>query len=117
MPTILLIIFSIFISIDNRQLLLGKWYTELDNSTIEINNSKEGINGIIIKSDDKSHIGKLVIKEIKKYGSNKFTAEIYDPKIKKYFDATLSLIDTNTLQVKVTCCLGFFSETYTWKRL
>ncbi|MBL7936001.1 MAG: DUF2147 domain-containing protein [Bacteroidia bacterium] len=95
----------------------GRWKTELDNSVVEFAMNSGVVSGKIIASDDKKNIGIVVIKSIVAIKNGKYECNIYDPKLKRYFDATLAFLDKDRLQVKASCCFGLFNETYTWKRL
>lgn len=95
----------------------GRWATGLENTIVEFANDKSGISAKIIASDDQKNIGVQVIKSVVAHQTNQYKCEIFDPKVGKYFDAKLKLLDPNTLQVRATCCFGLFSETYLWKRL
>ncbi len=97
--------------------LEGKWKTGLENSVVEFTENSGVVIGRIIASDDKNNVGVLVIKSVLASKNGKYDCEIYDPKLKRYFDAKLVFLDQNTLQVKASCCFGLFSETYIWKRI
>lgn len=97
--------------------LEGKWKTGLENTVVEFTINSAVVSGNIIASDDKKNIGVLVIKSVVALKNGKYECKIYDPKVKKYFDATMEFLNQNSLQVKATCCFGLFSETYIWERL
>jgi uncharacterized protein (DUF2147 family) len=97
--------------------LEGKWATGLNNTIVEITTNYGVLTGKITDSDDKKLIGITVIKTVVKNKNGTYSCEIYDPKLKKYFDATLESLQDGKLKVKATCCLGFFSETYFWQRI
>lgn len=96
--------------------LEGKWKTELENTIVEFTSKSGVIYGYIIASDNKKSVGVLIIKSVTALKNNKYECEIYDPKFKKYFNASMEFLDQDSLQIKATCCLGLFSETYVWVR-
>ena len=116
MKTIYILLLINLNLIFNQPSIIGNWKTDLDNSIIKIDILNNVIEGKIIKSDDPKNIGVVVIKSVKN-NQVKYKCEIYDPKVKKYFDATIELLNQNKLQVKASCCFGLFSETYIWNRL
>jgi len=105
------------LSIPSTNNLEGKWATGLDNTIVEIKINSGVTTGKIIDSDDKNIIGITVIKTVVSLKNGTYNCEIYDPKLKKYFDATLEFRQDGVLKVKATCCFRLFSETYYWKKL
>ena len=97
---LLAIVFCFSYSSENT--LVGSWKTELDNSVVKIEMKNNVFEGVIIKSVSKFE--------------GKYKCQIYDPNVKKYFDATIELINENKLEVRASCCFGLFSETYVWER-
>jgi len=107
------IVFGFSYSSENT--LIGIWKTELNNSVVKIEVKNNVFEGVIIKSDEPKYIGIKVIKSVYKF-EGKYKCQIYDPKVKKYFDATIELINESKLEERASCCLGLFSETYIWER-
>ncbi len=102
-------------SYTSENALIGSWKTELDNSVVKIEVKNNVFEGVIIKSDEPKYIGIKVIKSVYKF-EGKYKCQIYDPKVKKYFDATIELINESKLEVKASCCFGLFSKTDIWER-
>lgn len=107
------IVFTFSYSSENT--LIGNWKTELNNSVVKIEMNNNVLEGIIINSDEPKYIGVKIIQSVYKF-EGKYKCQIYDPKVKKYFDATIELINESKIKVRVSCCLGLFSETYKWDR-
>ena len=121
---LLLLIFSLGISSLKAQSgIEGEWSTP-DGGVILIYEVDEKYFGKVVSSDDPEQNAKLqqqeediiLLKDFSKKNDTKFCCgSIYIPQRDRTLSATITLIDEDTLKIKVKA--GVMSATRTWKKL
>ena len=102
--------FSVF----GQSQLNGNWNTGEDNTVIEITESAGEIVGKIKSSDNtKATIGNVMLKDIKKNGTN-WEGKIYAAKRQAWYDAVI-IQKGNILEIEIS--VGFLSKTVEWKKV
>lgn len=87
--------------------------TDLDNSVVPIKVSEESINA----SDNSDSLSALVLRELARKGEQKWRAEIYDPKVKRCFEAFINRKTHDQLYVTASCCRGLLSDRPIWRQV
>ena len=93
--------------------LEGIWETGEENTKIEIGKVNGQLTGKIKSSDNgKATIGKVILKDLKKDGSN-WTGQIYAARRGKWYNVEIT---PNQRILELEISAGIFSKSIVWKR-
>lgn len=111
------IVLLITTTLTTAQTIVGNWVaTEIENSTIQVYESKDGfLYGKIIASDKKEWIGEIILKKVKYYPKEKvWKGEVYSLLRRFSIDATLSMETSKRL--KLVGRKFFMTRTFYWHK-
>jgi len=97
--------------------ILGTWKAaELENSTIEVYEGKDGyIYGKIIESDQKDWIDEVILKKVK-YDATKKTWEGIVYSLRMYFNVDVVMSLESEKKLKIVGTKWYMSKTFYWTR-
>jgi len=105
----------------------GVWHNPKNSVAVKTGACGDRLCGWVVRASDEAQadardggtpklIGTALLREYRPSGRRKWSGQIFVPDMGRSFGSTLTLVDTNTIDVKGCLIGGFLCKTQTWHR-
>jgi uncharacterized protein (DUF2147 family) len=107
--------------------VVGVWHNPKNSVAVKTGACGDKLCGWVIRANDQAQadareggtpklIGTALLREYRPSGRRKWSGQIYVPDMGRTFGSTITLVDSNTIDVKGCLIGGFLCKTQTWRR-
>jgi len=107
--------------------VLGVWHNPKNSVAVRTGACGDKLCGWVVRANDQAQadardggtpklIGTALLREYRPSGRRKWSGQIYVPDMGRTFGSTITLVDSNTIDVKGCLIGGFLCKTQTWRR-
>ena len=107
--------------------VVGVWHNPKNSVAVKTGACGDKLCGWVVRANDQAQadardggtpklIGTALLREYRPSGRRKWSGQIYVPDMGRTFGSTITLVDSNTIDVKGCLIGGFLCKTQTWRR-
>jgi uncharacterized protein (DUF2147 family) len=107
--------------------VVGVWHNPKNSVAVRTGACGDKLCGWVVRANDQAQadardggtpklIGTALLREYRPSGRRKWSGQIYVPDMGRTFGSTITLVDSNTIDVKGCLIGGFLCKTQTWRR-
>jgi uncharacterized protein (DUF2147 family) len=107
--------------------VVGVWHNPKNSVAVRTGACGDKLCGWVVRANDQAQadardggtpklIGTALLREYRPSGRRKWSGQIYVPDMGRTFGSTITLVDSNTIDVKGCLIGGLLCKTQTWRR-